>query len=108
MVYLSLVYIKYPIFLLLIMSGLGKMDVYHIVLLFVFVWAALYPQAFEKNIRWLLIYADTFVFLKYLYTLIVKQSIPQQPWRWLTIVGISTTYDPQTDREYFRYAPLAD
>jgi len=70
--YLSLVYIKYPIFLLLIMSGLGKMDVYHIVLLFVFVWAALYPQAFEKNIIWLLIYADTFVFLKYLYTLIVK------------------------------------
>jgi len=74
--YLALVYIKYPIFLLLIMSGLGKMDFYHIFLLFVFVWAALYPQAFERNIIWLLIYADFFVFAKYTYTLITKQTSP--------------------------------
>lgn len=52
------------------MSGLGKMDFYHVFLLFVFVWAALYPEAFERNVIWLLVYADAFVLAKYLYTLI--------------------------------------
>lgn len=91
---MTLVYIKYPIFLLLIMSGLGKMDFYHIFLLFVFVWAALYPEAFERNIILLLIYADFFVAAKYVYTLITKQPTPAHPWMWLSIVGISTVYDP--------------
>jgi hypothetical protein len=43
LIYLSLIYMKYPIFLLLVMSGLAKMDLYHVLLLFIFVWAALYP-----------------------------------------------------------------
>jgi uncharacterized membrane protein len=46
LVYLLILYINYPIFLFLILSGLTKMDFYHVALLFVFVWAALYPQAF--------------------------------------------------------------
>jgi hypothetical protein len=58
------------------MSGLGKMDFYHIFLLFIFVWAALYPEAFERNVFWLLVYADTFVLAKYIYTLITKLQYP--------------------------------
>ena len=98
--YLTIVYIKYPIFLLLIMSGLGKMDFYHIFLLFVFVWAALYPEAFERNVIWLLVYADFFVFIKYLYTLITNTSTPKP---WLTILGVSSVYDPNSETELFRY-----
>ena len=44
--YLFILYINYPIFLFLIMSGLAIMDFYHVFMLFVFVWAALYPEAF--------------------------------------------------------------
>jgi len=65
---------KYPIFLLLVLSGLASMNIVHIILLFVFVWAALYPEAFEKNVIWLLVYADFIVFIKYALSLLEKPS----------------------------------
>lgn len=68
--YLFLVNINYLLCLFLIMCGLIKMDLYHVVMLFVFVWAALYPAAFTKHVVWVLLYADLFVFIKYVFTLI--------------------------------------
>jgi len=50
------------------------MNIVHIILLFVFVWAALYPEAFEKNVIWLLVYADFIVFIKYALSLLEKPS----------------------------------
>lgn len=68
--YLFLININYLIFLVLIMSGLAKMDLYHVLMLFIFVWAALYPAAFTKHVVWVLLYADLFVVIKYAFTLV--------------------------------------
>lgn len=68
--YLFIININYLVFLFLIMSGLAKMDLYHVVMLFVFVWAALYPAAFQRNVIWVLLYADFFVLAKYIFTLV--------------------------------------
>ena len=75
------------------MSGLAKMDFYHVFLLFVFVWAALYPVTFQRNVIYILIYADFFVLAKYIYTLVVNNY---QNYGWLSIIGISSWFNPQS------------
>lgn len=52
------------------MSGLAAMDLYHVSMLFIFVWAALYPAAFQRNVIIVLFYADSFVVARYVFSLI--------------------------------------
>lgn len=103
--YLIVLYLEYPLFLAMVMSGLAKMDFYHIFLLFIFVAYTLFPKFFVKNSIFLLIYADFFVLTKYVWTL--STNTPPSN-GWLYIIGISSNYNPQTTREYFRYPPLFD
>ena len=67
--YLIVLYLEYPLFLAMVMSGLAKMDFYHIFLLFIFVAYTLFPKFFVKNSIFLLIYADFFILTKYVWTL---------------------------------------
>jgi|LauGreDrversion4_2_1035121.scaffolds.fasta_scaffold18299_1 hypothetical protein len=72
MFYLIVVYLEYPLFLALVLSGLSKMDFYHVSLLFIFVAYTLFPRFFHKNSILLLLYADLFILMKYVWTLITK------------------------------------
>ena len=93
---MTVLYLEYPLFLALVMSALAKMDFYHVFLLFIFVGYTLFPRFFLKNTIFLLIYAEFFVFIKYVWTLVT--NTPQGDDGWLYIIGISTSYDPQTTR----------
>ena len=44
LLFLFLIYIEYPMMIFLVIAGLDKMDIYHIVMLFFFVWYTLRPQ----------------------------------------------------------------
>lgn len=49
--------------------GVIHNDLYHISLMFVFVFFALYPSSFRKNFKRLLLYVCFFVTMRYLYTI---------------------------------------
>jgi len=74
------------------MSGLAKLDLYHLIMLFVFVWAALYPAAFQRNIVWVLIYADVFIIAKYIFSLIQTTTVVNPLF---VLIGLSSNkYNP--------------
>ena len=91
--------------LFLVFAGLDKMDIYHITMLFFFVWYTLNPSIIKNNSIWLLVYADLFVLEKYIYTMF---DVNEDPKNWITVMGFSTKYDPNSDEEYFRYTPRFD
>jgi len=103
--FIFLIYIEYPMMLFLVIAGLDKMDIYHVMMLLFFVWYTLRPQIIQNNSVWLLVYANLFVLEKYVYTLFHVQAVPPN---WLVIVGFSTDYDTHSTLEYFRYAPKFD
>ncbi len=76
------------------------MDIYHIVFIIVFVVYTLFPSFINKYSVLLLIYADLFVLIKYIYTLVAKDSTPKN---WMLLIGFSSRYDPASTDEYFRY-----
>lgn len=53
----------------------------------------------------MLVYANLFVLEKYVYTLFHVQTDPPN---WVEIFGFSTTYDPHSTKQYFRYEPKFD
>lgn len=68
--FLFLRYIEYPLMLFLVVAGLLKMDVYHIVLLLVFVVYTLFPNVVVNNSVYLLVYSLFFILEKYIYSLV--------------------------------------
>ena len=103
--FIVLIYIEYPLILFLGIDGLNKMDVYHIVFILAFIIYTLFPKVINKYPIILLVYSDVFVLIKYMYTLITHTNTPAQ---WLLYVGFSSDYDPNIDKEYFRYPPRLD
>ena len=93
--FLFLVYIEYPLMIFLVLAGLDKMDIYHITMLFFFVWYTLQPSIIKNNSIFLLIYADLFVLEKYIYTMF---DVKEDPANWIEVVGFSTSYDPNTTK----------
>ena len=85
-----MIYIEYPLMLFLVIAGLDKMDVYHIVMLFYFVWYTLKPSIIKNSSIFLLIYANLFIMEKYLYTLCETKDNPRN---WIEVMGFNTTYD---------------
>ena len=79
--------------LFLVFAGLDKMDVYHITMLFFFVWYTLKPSIIKNNSIFLLVYADLFVLEKYIFTMF---EISENPKSWIVIMGFSSNYDPDT------------
>jgi hypothetical protein len=78
------------------MSGLAKLDLYHLIMLFVFVWAALYPAAFQRNIVWVLIYADVFIIAKYIFSLIQTTTVVNPLF---VLIGLSSNkYNPDNNK----------
>ena len=78
------------------MSGLAKLDLYHLIMLFVFVWAALYPAAFQRNIVWVLIYADVFIIAKYIFSLIQTTTVVDPLF---VLIGLSSNkYNPDNNK----------
>jgi hypothetical protein len=67
--FLVLVYIEFPLMLTLIVAGLDKMDLYHIVLLIFFVTYTLYADRIPNFPLYLLIYANFWIIEKYIYSL---------------------------------------
>ena len=76
--------------LFLVIAGLDKMDIYHITMLFFFVWYTLRPQIIKNNSIYLLIYANLFVLEKYVYTMF---HMDDEPKNWIQIFGFNTDYD---------------
>lgn len=104
--YLVALYIEYPLYLMVVMSGLSKMDFYHVFLFFIFVAYTIWPDFFVKYSILLLIYADAFVISKYIWTLC---TVTGKAKGWMYIIGLATSgYDPSETREYFRYSPKFD
>ena len=68
--FLFLRYIEYPLMLFLFVAGLLKMDVYHIVLLLVFVVYTLFPNVVVNNSIYLLVYSLFFILEMYIYSLV--------------------------------------
>ena len=91
--------------LFLVMAGLDKMDVYHIVMLLAFIAYTLYPKVINDRPIILLIYANFFLLEKYLYTLITTTNSTTN---WMEILGLHTDFDPYETQEYFRYKPKFD
>jgi len=66
-----LIYLETPMMIVLVLMGLTiKMDLYHVGLLFFFVFYMIAPRKFNKNIKILLLYASFFIVEKYIYTLV--------------------------------------
>ena len=77
--------------LFLVMAGLDKMDVYHIVMLLAFIAYTLHPKIINDRPIVLLIYANFFLVEKYLYTLISKTNDTSA---WMEVLGLHTDFDP--------------
>jgi hypothetical protein len=107
--FLALVYVEFPLMLVLVVAGLDTMDLYHIVLLIFFV---VYTLAGNKLMRfslYLLMYANFFVLEKYIYTLVIKiEQNTSAGLNWMDILGLSSVYNPQSTTKYWRYAPRFD
>lgn len=102
--FLFLIYIEYPLMLFLVVAGLDKMDIYHIVLLFVFVLYTLFPKTVVNNSVYLLVYSLFFILEKYVYSLVG----PSDPGNWQIVIGLTSSYDPNETKKYFRYPPRFD
>ena len=85
-------------------AGIAKLNLYHASLLIIFVWSTFNPQKFQQYSVFVLIYAEIFIVIKYIYTLL---PVDQQDKLWVTVVGFDTQYDPDVTREYWRYSPMA-
>jgi len=74
-------------------SGVNKIDFYHIALIFFLVAFTLAPNCFKRNFIILLIYANFFVFEKYIYTLIQDYIDPNGFFvNFAEVVGLSSEY----------------
>jgi hypothetical protein len=98
---LFVIYIELPLMLILVFMGLYTNDFYHLSLLFFFIFYMISPDCFNKNIKFLLIYANVYILEKYLYTLTADYD--GIPGVWVQTTGFLAVYDPTTEREYFRY-----
>ena len=91
----------------LVCAGLTEMDIYHVTMLLFFVIYTASPNIIKRRTSILLCYANFFVLEKYVYSL-VQENIGETK-DWVLVIGLqSSTYDPYTTREYFRYAPRLD
>lgn len=54
----------------LVIDGVSKMDIYHVLFIPFFLVYTLFPTGISKYSIILLIYADLFVLVKYIYTLV--------------------------------------
>ena len=107
LLFITLIYIEYPLMIFLVMDGVSQMDLHHIMYIVIFILYTLYPIFISRYSILLLIYADLFILSEYLYTLLMK-SDDGQPKNWLLLIGFSTSYDPTSTEKLFRLNPQFD
>jgi len=84
--YLILLEVQMLTFTYLVIFSLLVMDFFHIFVLFVMIVAQFQSKFYNKHIWWLLAYANFFVLIKYVYTLIpINQNNV-----WGIIIGIAS------------------
>jgi len=112
LILLVVIYLEFPMMLCLVIASLLKPDIYHIVLLFFFVFYMVSPQKCNKYMIVLVIYANFFIIEKYTYTMVTTADTSTQTlsplMMWLTALGFTSEYNPNSTREYFRYSPKFD
>ena len=100
MLYLCLINIYVVVWTYLVIFSLLVMDLFHVFVLIIMIFAQFYPKFFNRNVWWLLLYANFYVVMKYVYTLIPGLN---QNSVWGTVVGFSSnSYDPRDTKEYWR------
>ena len=68
--FILLIYVEYPLMIVLVISGVSKMDIYHILFIVFFTVYTLFPVVMNRASLALLLYSDAFVLIKYLYSLL--------------------------------------
>mmetsp|Transcript_16781 Transcript_16781/g.25854 ORF Transcript_16781/g.25854 Transcript_16781/m.25854 type:complete len:398 (+) Transcript_16781:2142-3335(+) len=102
---LSIPYIEQVFLVMVALSGLNKMDIYHVFFLFYFV-AFLLKSDMKRTLTYLLIiYGYTFILLKYIFSLllITMPEIDQHTQDVLDFIGIGTSFDQGKDFKLFEY-----
>ena len=102
-----MLYVDAPLFIFLIISGFVTIDIYHMIMVFIFVLAALKPKTFQRYVFQILLYADFYVMVKYVYSLTITQQQTNKQ-SWPALIGITSNFDPSSSREFFRYSFGAD
>ena len=106
LLFIILIYIEYPLMIFLVMDGVSEMDLHHIMYIVAFILYTLWPMLINRFSIVLLIYADFFIFIKYFYSLWIKNNDSEK--NWMLVVGIQSNYDTSQTQEYFRYMPRFD
>lgn len=70
-IYLYLNNLSVLVFIYCVVFSLLIMNLLHIMVLVIMIFAQFQPQLYHRNIRWLVVYAYFFMFSKYIYTLSV-------------------------------------
>lgn len=102
--FIALSYMDYIMIFIIYLSGVTKIDFYHICLMYFFVIYAIFPTCFKRHFFFLVVFSAFFVWEKYLYTLIVRDPNAKS-WTitFCEIMGFSSTFNDTG--EYFRYTP---
>jgi len=99
---LSLPYWEMVYLLGIALSGLNKMDFYHLAFLVFFVLYLLKPDMKFKTTQWVLIYGFVFIILKYTYTLLEMQfKFSDKTIKILDIIGIGSEMSNETTYKLF-------
>jgi len=86
----------------ILLSGLNKVDLYHMAFLLFFVGYLIYPKKEEQITRIVLVYSFVFIVLKHAYTLIDTDWIANNE-DFLSAMGLATEWDKPDDWGLFEY-----
>ena len=101
--YLMIVQSYVLIYIYLVIFSMVIMNLFHIFVLMIMVFAVYYPNYFARKVVWLVGYAGFMVASMYLFTLI-DQSV--KPSLFSIVFGFQTgSYEPGKTGEYWRYSP---
>ena len=95
--------IEVALLISILITGLAKTNLYHIVFLFLFIGFLGLPGRKLSLTRFLLFYSAFFLIAKYIYTLLDKETVTGYE-TLLSVLGISTTYDKSQPWFFFEYS----
>lgn len=90
--------------LIIVVSGLNKVDLYHVLCLFIFVAFLIRPKYKKPLTIFVIAYGMFFIMAKFTYTLISDDYILEQDTQdLLEVIGIKTVYTPENEFKLFAY-----
>ena len=93
---------EFVIFIYIVLYSLFEMNLFHILVLFVMVFAQFYPKTYAKNALWFLVYANIVLCSKYIYSVACTNADPTATTCdgkvWEVVIGVwSKNYNPNLD-----------